>query len=159
MKRTDAIFLWRSRRLNRAARWFNKHIENPIQLRRAGRDTFYAGALHHLGRRTGRAYVTPVLPQPIPGGFVIGLPYGEDTDWCRNVLAAGGARLAFKGAVVSLVSPRVVDAAEAQSLLPERVARQWRRAGMVRCLVASAAPFETQAASQRPARAPRGAER
>lgn len=140
MQRPDAISLWRRRRLNRAARYFNKHVGNRILLRRAGRPSSSAGALHHMGRKSGREYVTPILPQPVPGGFVIGLPYGDDTDWCRNVLAAGRAKLQFKGTTIWLAGPRVVDALDAEPLLPAEVVRQWRRAGMVRCLLAFASP-------------------
>lgn len=156
MPRKDAINLWRNSWLNRAARSFNRHMENPIRLRWAGRGSFYAGALHHVGRKSGREYVTPVLPQPIPGGFVIGLPYGADTDWCRNVLAAGKATLALKGAVVRLVHPRVVDAAEGEVLLPAEVARQWRRTGMACCLIASVVTAETEDRAGARGRAPRG---
>lgn len=134
MPKEDAIGLWRTHWVNRLARSFNKHVENPIQLHWAGHRSFYAGAIHHVGRKSGRRYVTPVIPQPIPGGFVIGLPYGEDTDWCRNVLAAGKATLEFHEETVQLIDPKVVDAAEAEPLLPTKIAAQWRRAGMVRCL-------------------------
>ncbi len=44
--------------------------------------------VRHVGRRSGRIYETPIIVQPIDGGFVIALTYGPDVDWYRNVLAA-----------------------------------------------------------------------
>jgi len=48
------------------------------------------GLVVHRGRRSGRVYDTPVLVFPADDGYVIALTYGPDTDWIRNVLAAGG---------------------------------------------------------------------
>lgn len=55
-------------------RTFNKHILNPMMPAVAGRRHWYAAALHHTGRRSGRHYTTPVVAQPVPDGFVIPLP-------------------------------------------------------------------------------------
>jgi hypothetical protein len=44
------------------------------------------GVVHHRGRRSGRAYRTPVNLFPTQRGFVIALTYGPRTDWMRNVL-------------------------------------------------------------------------
>ena len=77
-------------RRNRRIRRFNRAILNPLMLRVADRfHGTYPAVVHHVGRRSGRRYRTPVVAQPIRGGFVIPLPYGTDTDWCRNVRAAG----------------------------------------------------------------------
>src|SRR5215472_1495523 len=95
-------------RFNRFVRTVNEHVTNPLLMHWAGRGDFYAAALHHVGRRSGREYVTPVVAKPMAGDrFVIPLPYGEDTDWCRNVIAAGGARLVVSGASMHVVNPRV----------------------------------------------------
>ena len=89
-----------------AIRVFNKRVLNPAMLTVAGRHHWYAAALHHTGRTTGRDYATPVVAVPVEGGYVIPLPYGEDVDWLKNVLAKGGATLVFDGATHELVSPR-----------------------------------------------------
>ncbi|HET6317792.1 MAG TPA: nitroreductase family deazaflavin-dependent oxidoreductase, partial [Chloroflexota bacterium] len=47
------------------------------------------GVLVHRGRRSGKTYRTPVVVRPTADGFIIPLPWGEGTDWCRNVRAAG----------------------------------------------------------------------
>jgi hypothetical protein len=71
---------------------FNKSFLNPLMLRMASRRRTYYAALRHVGRRSGRTYVTPVVAKLASDHtVVIPLPYGADTDWCRNLLAAGGA--------------------------------------------------------------------
>jgi hypothetical protein len=47
---------------------------------------------------------------------MIGLPWGRDTNWARNVMAAGGATLTWKGRDVWVTDPRIVDAAEAAAI-------------------------------------------
>lgn len=110
-----------------AIRVFNKRVLNPAMLTVAGRRHWYAAALHHTGRTTGRAYTTPVVAVPVEGGYVIPLPYGEDVDWLKNVLAKGGATLVFDGATHELVSPEVIDASAASPLLDPQHRRVWQR--------------------------------
>jgi deazaflavin-dependent oxidoreductase (nitroreductase family) len=110
-----------------AIRVFNKWVLNPPMLTVAGRHHWYAAALHHTGRTTGRDYATPVVAVPVEGGYVIPLPYGEDVDWLKNVLAKGGATLVFDGATHELVSPEVIDASAALPLLDPQHRRVWQR--------------------------------
>jgi deazaflavin-dependent oxidoreductase (nitroreductase family) len=66
------------------------------------------GLVVHRGRRSGRTYQTPVNTFPTGDGFIIALTYGaENTDWGKNVQAAGGCELRTRGRVVRLDSPRV----------------------------------------------------
>ena len=53
--------------------------------------------IRHVGRRTGHAYETPVILARVPGGFVAELTYGESVNWYRNVVAAGGCVVLFRG--------------------------------------------------------------
>ena len=46
------------------------------------------------------------------------LPYGAETDWCRNVLAAGQGTLQWRSQTYTVSRPEVVTAATAQPLLP-----------------------------------------
>ncbi len=104
------------RRGGRFVAWINRGILNPVVLRIAG--PLAISVVHHVGRRTGRAYHTPVFAEQTSEGFIVGLIYGTDTDWCRNVLAARGALLVYRGHELRLVSPRVIDSAAARSMLP-----------------------------------------
>ena len=65
------------------------------------------GVVVHRGRRSGRPYQTPVNVFPTPDGYRFALTYGPDTDWVRNVLAAGGCQLRTRGRTMRLVAPRL----------------------------------------------------
>lgn len=65
------------------------------------------GLVVHTGRRSGRTYETPVMVFPAPDGYVIALTYGPDTDWVKNVLAAGGCQLRTGGRTVTMGSPTI----------------------------------------------------
>jgi deazaflavin-dependent oxidoreductase (nitroreductase family) len=65
------------------------------------------GVVVHRGRRSGRLYQTPVSVFPADDGYVLALTYGQDTDWVKNVLAAGGCELRTRGRTIRLVSPRL----------------------------------------------------
>ena len=97
----------------------------PVAQSLAGKRWFPLWALvHHRGRRSGTEYATPiaVVPTRDKGIVLIGLPWGKGTNWARNVLAAGGADLIWKGGIVHTTAPRIVEADEAAALT-----RSWLR--------------------------------
>jgi deazaflavin-dependent oxidoreductase (nitroreductase family) len=52
--------------------------------------------------------MTPVNIFPRPDGrYVVALTYGPDTDWVKNVLAAGGCELLTRGTHLELTAPRL----------------------------------------------------
>lgn len=70
----------------------------PIMSPFAGRRFFPLWAiLEHRGRKSGRLYRIPVVARRTPDGFIIPMPFGEGTDWVRNVLAAGTCAIVWKG--------------------------------------------------------------
>jgi deazaflavin-dependent oxidoreductase (nitroreductase family) len=90
-------------------------ITDPITRPLAGRRHFKLWAVvHHVGRRSGTQYATPVAIVTTPDGFVIPLPWGERTQWARNVLEAGGCRLQWGGSEYSLVQPQLIGRGEAE---------------------------------------------
>ncbi len=64
------------------------------------------------GRSSGRLYRVPVAVVRTADGFVIPIPFGDGTQWVKNVLAEGRCRLRWRGRDVDLVRPTVVDRAE-----------------------------------------------
>jgi deazaflavin-dependent oxidoreductase (nitroreductase family) len=74
--------------------------------------------LKHRGHRSGRVYSTPVSALPRGGFFWIGLAFGEEAGWTRNVMAAGECELRYRGSSYRLVEPVVVDHVTARSQLP-----------------------------------------
>jgi deazaflavin-dependent oxidoreductase (nitroreductase family) len=99
-------------------RRLNQRRVNPITLRSAGKRSSGYGAVTHLGRRSGHAYTTPVRAIPSGEGFVIPLPYGADTDWCRNVMAAGKCTLRWHEQEYILEKPEVIPLAKAVGVFP-----------------------------------------
>ena len=97
-------------------RWLaqiNKRVFNPMEIRRGARPV-----LIHAGRSSGKTYRTPLDAHPLPDGYVFIPMYGPRTDWVRNVLAAGSARLAIGGQEIALESPRLVWKRDVWPLLP-----------------------------------------
>lgn len=97
---------------------FNRRTLNPLTLRIAGARSRVYAAVHHVGRRTGRAYTTPVVAEPLGSGFIIPLPYGTDVDWLRNVLAAGGCTLTWNETQYQLDQPEIIPAKDALRAFP-----------------------------------------
>ena len=63
--------------------------------------------VEHRGRRSGRTFRTPVLVFPDGDTLRIALTYGADTDWVRNVCAAGSAVVHSRGRAVPVTAPRL----------------------------------------------------
>lgn len=117
-----------------AVRALNKRVLNPLMMRMAGRRHWYAAAIRHKGRCSGKEYATPVMAEPTPDGFIVPLPYGEGVDWLRNVRAAGRATIEAKGESYEVIEPEIVGAEEVAPLLPARLRRTWRLFGIERFL-------------------------
>lgn len=85
---------------------------NPLIRRMAGRRHFnMAAQVYHLGRRSGREYVTPATARLSGDHFWVSLTFGPDSDWSRNVRAAGGCSIRWQGRDYHAVRPVVVDRA------------------------------------------------
>jgi deazaflavin-dependent oxidoreductase (nitroreductase family) len=97
---------------------FNRRVPNRVIGKIAGRRLSPVAYMLHQGRRSGQQYRTPVMPLPLPDGFLVSLPYGAERDWVRNVVAAGRGTLLRGGRRFELTDPRLLDAAAAAPLLP-----------------------------------------
>jgi deazaflavin-dependent oxidoreductase (nitroreductase family) len=107
----------------------------PLSRPLAGRRFFPLWAVvHHRGRRSGRAYAVPVAIRASPESFTIPLPWGNETQWVRNVVAADRCTIRWRGRDHSASEPRVVGLAEgADAFHPIQLAVL--RAGGVRSLL------------------------
>jgi deazaflavin-dependent oxidoreductase (nitroreductase family) len=91
-------------------------IFNPLMRGLAGsRRLPLFAVVRHRGRRSGRSYATPVAARMTPDGFIIPLTFGARADWFRNVRAAGGCVIGWKGAEYAVVEPEIVAWADARS--------------------------------------------
>ena len=86
--------------------------------RHAGHRRSATALLTHVGRRTRKTYQTPLGAQPYADGFVVSLPYGSQTDWCRNVMAAGMCELTWKGQTYELERPEIISGAQVFPAFP-----------------------------------------
>jgi deazaflavin-dependent oxidoreductase (nitroreductase family) len=136
------------RRINRA---FTNRLMRPL----AGRLPPLALA-HHVGRKSGRRYQTPVLAFPTHEGFVTPLPYGTDTDWCRNWVEAGEGVVEASGRRTAVENPRIVSADEGLPLLPAILRPGLRLLGLPGFLVVER---RVVARAQAQGRIPRGPRR
>ena len=84
---------------------------------RLGMVYFNLSALHHVGRRSGRTYVTPLSAYRLGDGFVLAAAYPH-VDWLENVLAAGKCTLTWNGEEYALERPEVIPRSEAVKVYP-----------------------------------------
>jgi deazaflavin-dependent oxidoreductase (nitroreductase family) len=65
------------------------------------------GVIVHRGRTSGRTYQTPVNVFRTTGGYLVALTYGRQSEWVKNVLAAGEAELRTRGHRLQVRAPRL----------------------------------------------------
>ncbi len=116
-------FKSRNPRVLRWLIWYHKHVENPVMVRffsgRSSRDAL----LHHVGRRSGKTYATPLTAHRSEDTIIIPLPYGTETDWLRNLQAAGQGVVELEDRSFTVNEPEVVPIDQVMPLLPPFVAR------------------------------------
>ena len=95
------------------------HVFNPLALpvARLGVIPLW-GVVRHRGRKSGRMFATPIAVAATSDAFVIPLPWGERTDWCRNIVAAGGGTIRYRGSDYLVRDPQVVSVDVARSAFP-----------------------------------------
>jgi deazaflavin-dependent oxidoreductase (nitroreductase family) len=114
------VFRFRWRPGIDAIRRFNRRFLNPVMNRFAGGEHWYASAVHHVGRTSGKEYTTPLWVLQVGRFFYAPLAYGEHVDWCRNILAGGDAVVDFHGDRYEVYNPTIITADEAAGILPWR---------------------------------------
>lgn len=107
----------------------NRYWINPVARRLAGRFPPFI-LIRHVGRSSGTPYETPVWAFRQPDGFLIVLTYGPDTDWLRNLQAAGSCEGRYGGTTYALTDPRIVEGDPRTQPLPWLVRHAVRLAGV-----------------------------
>jgi deazaflavin-dependent oxidoreductase (nitroreductase family) len=91
---------------------------NPVSVKMAGRPGFrMAGRLHHVGRRSGAYYVTPVGARIRGDHVLMPLTFGNQSDWVRNVRAAGGATVEVNRRSYGVGAPEFLYWADARPIV------------------------------------------
>lgn len=95
----------------------NRVFTNPVMGTFAGFIPPLA-IVHHVGRKSGRRYRSPVIAFRSTKGFVIPMTYGRDVDWARNLIKGHGGQVEQMGRRYTLRNPRIVDGKVAYPHLP-----------------------------------------
>jgi deazaflavin-dependent oxidoreductase (nitroreductase family) len=98
---------------------FNLVATNQVSKHVAGRLPGFA-MVTHVGRRSGTVRQTPVNVFRHGERHVIALTYGADSQWVKNVLAAGSCEIETRGKRIALDRPELVHDPE-QRLVPAPV--------------------------------------
>lgn len=98
----------------------NKYVTNPVQGLWAGRIAPWA-IVEHVGRKSNRPYRTPVLAFVDGGRISVALNYGADSDWVKNVLAAGEFTLVRGGRPLKIAGARLLPSDSPDVVKPARI--------------------------------------
>jgi deazaflavin-dependent oxidoreductase (nitroreductase family) len=128
-----------------AIRRMNRSVFNPHQMKSAGQPGSYASIIRHRGRTTDQAYETPIQAIRTDDGFLIGLPYGSQSDWLQNVVAAGSASLVHEGETHSVDQPELIDMESAAEYFSPEEQRTHRLFGVDQALRLRRAAIEAPA--------------
>ena len=115
----------------------NRVATNPI-LRTVAWLVPPLAVVHHVGRKSGRAYRTPVVAFHGDAGVVIPMTYGRDVDWARNIVRARGCELERGGRRIVLRDPRIVGFDRAKGRLPAALRAVFRAADLPGYVLADA---------------------
>jgi len=86
--------------------------------------------VRHTGRTSGKAYATPVVAFHTSDGFIIPLPFGDATQWAKNLFAAGGGSVRFAGKEYAVTEPEIVEREAIADHFPRLVRFVARRIGL-----------------------------
>jgi deazaflavin-dependent oxidoreductase (nitroreductase family) len=89
---------------------------NRMMLHLAGHAAF--ADLEHVGRRSGTVRHTPVRAFRVGDTVVVGVNFGRESDWLKNITSAGACRMRLGKEDLSLGAPRLVPAAEGTRDIP-----------------------------------------
>jgi deazaflavin-dependent oxidoreductase (nitroreductase family) len=89
---------------------------NRVMVRFAGHAAF--ADLEHVGRRSGVVRHTPVRAFLVGDTVIVGLNFGPESDWYRNIVRAGTCRMRLGKETLTLGAPRLVPAEEGTRNLP-----------------------------------------
>ncbi|WP_392543915.1 nitroreductase family deazaflavin-dependent oxidoreductase [Oryzobacter telluris] len=97
----------------------------------------------HRGRKSGKSYTTPIaIAASTTDSLFVALPWGSGTDWVRNLQAAGGGTVRWKGVAHAVSEPTIVSADEplaAAGGIQRRMLARWRMEHYLRLHRASSA--------------------
>src|SRR3954447_25994076 len=105
--------------------WFQRHVFNPIVagFTRMGLSIAGSRVLEVKGRKSGKAYRTPVNPLEIEDRRYLVAPRGN-TQWARNLRVVGTGRLLGRGRAEEFAGTEVADSDKPEIL--REYLRRWK---------------------------------
>jgi hypothetical protein len=107
-----------------------RSLSNRVFLMISGRWLRAYSIVYHVGRKSGRKFRNPISAYPAGDGFVIAVLYRAESNWVRNVLAAGEFTLRTKGRDYLLERPEIIAPAQALPAFPPLSRRMMRSRGI-----------------------------
>ena len=107
-----------------------RSLANRIFLTISGRWLRAYSIMRHVGHTSGRAYRNPISAYPLGDGSVIPVPVCTQSQWVRNVMAAGRFTLRTKGRDYLLEQPEIIPPAQALAAYPALLQRLIRSQGI-----------------------------
>jgi deazaflavin-dependent oxidoreductase (nitroreductase family) len=98
----------------------NKRKNNRIvmSIGRAGKRLSPFALVNHIGRKTGKPYMTPVRLVQDGNRFIIPLTYGENSDWYQNLRALGRMEILWQGVPYQVGQPECLEVSQAIDKFP-----------------------------------------
>jgi deazaflavin-dependent oxidoreductase (nitroreductase family) len=113
---------------NISLRKFNRAITNRVTKLIAGH--FFYSLIQHQGRKSGKAYTTPLIASIKDNCAYIPLPYGADTDWFLNVSSAEKCELMSNGKRYLAIKPVIINQEQAISMFSNGLQKAFRKANI-----------------------------
>ena len=100
--RLGGLFLRAARATTRLALPFAGKRWNPI-----------FSVVRHTGRKSGQTFEAPVAARRLDDGFILALAFGKGAHWYRNLVAAGGGVIRWRGVDHPVGAPSDIDVDQA----------------------------------------------
>jgi hypothetical protein len=116
-----------------------KHSLNRLTGRMARRGSKHLSIVRTIGRKSGKTFETPIMVQPVTGGFVCELTHGPNVNWYQNLIAATRGEVVRQGVTTKIVGLEPMTTAEGVAVFTptqRRVLRMLRRTHYVKLLAA-----------------------
>ena len=90
-------------------RYVAKHVINRLTVSNAGSARSPFALLRHVGRRSGKAFETPMMVRPLGEDVVLARTDGPKVDWYRNIQATGKGTLLWHGKAYTIEKMESLD--------------------------------------------------
>ena len=124
-----------------------KRFVNPFLRHLAYSSVGPFAVLHHVGRKSGKIFETPVLVWPVEDGFIVALTYGSQVDWLRNLQAAEQGTLRWHKQEYVFQTPVFVEEKTAWPLFPPFIKNTLRKRGVHEYVKLASLPVSVHKAS------------